>query len=144
MLQASIQLYRNAYSGISKPVWWLSFVMLVNRSGTMVIPFLTVYLTQKGYTLTEAGIVMACFGVGAIAGGYLGGRLTDSFGFYHVQVFSLLLMGYCSLYLAICKVYGKLEVVSFSWQVLVKHLDRQMQQPLLFIAMIVTAPGAIL
>ncbi len=63
MLQASIQLYRNAYSGISKPVWWLSFVMLVNRSGTMVIPFLTVYLTQKGYTLTEAGIVMACFGV---------------------------------------------------------------------------------
>jgi predicted MFS family arabinose efflux permease len=93
MLQASIQLYRNAYSGISKPVWWLSFVMLVNRSGTMVIPFLTVYLTQKGYTLTEAGIVMACFGVGAIAGGYLGGRLTDSFGFYHVQVFSLLFNG---------------------------------------------------
>ncbi len=93
MLQASINLYRNAYSGISKPVWLLSFVMLVNRSGTMVIPFLTVYLTQKGYTLTEAGIVMACFGVGAIAGGYLGGRLTDSFSFYHVQVFSLLFNG---------------------------------------------------
>ncbi len=93
MLQASIQLYRNAYSGISKPVWWLSLVMLVNRSGTMVIPFLTVYLTKQGYTLTEAGIVMACFGVGAIAGGYLGGRLTDSFGFYHVQVFSLLFNG---------------------------------------------------
>ncbi len=60
----------------------------------MVIPFLTVYLTQKGYTLTEAGIVMACFGVGAIVGGYIGGKLTDRFGFYWVQVFSILHNGF--------------------------------------------------
>ncbi|MDQ3681835.1 MAG: MFS transporter [Bacteroidota bacterium] len=69
------------------------FCDVYNRSGTMVIPFLTVYLTQKGYTLTEAGIVMACFGVGAMVGGYIGGKLTDRFGFYWVQVFSLLLNG---------------------------------------------------
>ncbi len=56
----------------------------------MVIPFLTIYLTQKGYTLTQAGIIMACFGAGAIAGGYIGGKFTDRFGFYWVQVFSLL------------------------------------------------------
>lgn len=93
MLQASVHLYRNAFSGISKPVWWLSLVMLVNRSGTMVIPFLTVYLTGKGYTLTQAGLVMAAFGAGAIFGGFIGGKLTDRFGFFAVQIGSLFLNG---------------------------------------------------
>jgi MFS family permease len=93
MLQASIRLYRNAYSGLSKQMWWLALVMLINRSGTMVIPFLTVYLTSRGYTLAQAGYVMAAFGGGSILGGYLGGRLTDRFGHYYVQVFSLLLNG---------------------------------------------------
>ena len=93
MFQASVQLYRNAYSGLSRQMWWLALVMFINRSGTMVIPFLTVYLTSKGYTLAQAGYVMAAFGCGSILGGYLGGRLTDRFGYYYVQVFSLLLNG---------------------------------------------------
>jgi len=93
MIQASIQLYKNAYSGLSKPMWWLALVMFINRSGTMVIPFLTVYLTQRGHTLGQAGYVMGAFGTGAILGGYIGGRLTDKFGHFYVQVFSLLLNG---------------------------------------------------
>ena len=93
MLQASVQLYKNAYQGLSRPIWWLSLVMFVNRSGTMVIPFLTVYLTDKGYSLAQAGLVMATFGAGAIVGSFMGGRLTDKFGFFYVQVFSLLLNG---------------------------------------------------
>src|SRR6476659_1813781 len=93
MLQASLQLYRNSYSGLSRQMWWLALVIFINRSGTMVIPFLTVYLTSKGYTLAQAGYVMAAFGCGSILGGYLGGRLTDRFGYYYVQVFSLLLNG---------------------------------------------------
>src|SRR4029079_11545455 len=35
----------------------------------------------------------AAFGFGSILGSYLGGRLTDRFGHYHVQVLSLLLNG---------------------------------------------------
>jgi len=93
MLHASLQLYRNAYSGLSRQMWWLALVMFINRSGTMVIPFLTVYLTSKGYSIAQAGYVMAAFGCGSIVGGYLGGRLTDKFGHYYVQVFSLLLNG---------------------------------------------------
>lgn len=100
MLQASLNLYRNAYSGLSKQTWWLAFVMFINRSGTMVIPFLTVYLTSKGYSIAQAGYVMACFGFGSILGGYIGGRLTDKFGHYYVQVFSLLLNGIMFIVLA--------------------------------------------
>src|SRR5438270_7544531 len=93
MLLSSVQLYRNAYNGLSRHVWWLSLVIFINRSGTMVIPFLTVYLTEKGYSLAQAGYAMAAFGTGAIAGAYLGGRLTDRFGHFYVQVFSLMMNG---------------------------------------------------
>lgn len=89
-----LKLYRNAYGGIPRPVWLLALVMLVNRSGTMVIPFMTVYLTrQLHFTLGQAGLVMSLFGVGSIAGAYIGGRLTDRFGHYFVQVASLLAGG---------------------------------------------------
>jgi predicted MFS family arabinose efflux permease len=43
--------------------------------------------------LEEAGLVMGTFGIGAILGSFIGGKLTDKFGFHYVQVFSLLLNG---------------------------------------------------
>ena len=71
--------------------WLLSMVMFVNRAGTMVMPFMTLYLTTAlGYTIGKAGWVMACFGCGAVVGGWLGGKLTDKFGFYFIQLFALL------------------------------------------------------
>src|SRR6476659_9735085 len=93
MFQASVQLYRNAYDGLSRSIWWLSLVIFINRSGTMVIPFLTVYLVNKGYSLSQAGFVMGAFGIGSIVGAYIGGRLTDRFGHFYIQVFSLFLNG---------------------------------------------------
>ncbi|MBL7718879.1 MAG: MFS transporter [Flavipsychrobacter sp.] len=85
-----IAIYKKAYSGLSPAAWWLSLVMLINRSGTMVIPFMSLYLTQSlGYTMKHAGIVMSLFGVGAICGGYLGGKLADRFGFYTIQLAAL-------------------------------------------------------
>ncbi|MEO6070719.1 MAG: MFS transporter [Chitinophagaceae bacterium] len=93
MLQASVRLYKNAYSGIPKEVWWLGLVLLINRSGTMVIPFLTVYLTGRGFSLGEAGLIMGIFGCGSILGGFLGGWLSDRYGFFKVQVASLFMNG---------------------------------------------------
>ena len=93
MLQGVIRLYKQAYGGLPTPIWWLAVVMLVNRSGTMVIPFLTVYLTGIGYSMGEAGFVMALFGMGALLGGYAGGWLADRIGYFYVQVASLLVSG---------------------------------------------------
>src|SRR5215216_3473649 len=93
MLSSSLQLYRNAYSGVSKQMWWLSLVTLINRSGTMAILFLTVYLISKGFTLTQAGIIMTVFGIGSIFGSFFGGWLTDRFGFFIVQFCSLFFSG---------------------------------------------------
>ncbi|MBO0947422.1 MFS transporter [Fibrella sp. HMF5405] len=90
-----LQLYRNAYTGLSRSVWLLAGVMLINRSGTMVLPFLSLYLTQHlHFSVEQAGVVLALFGIGSLLGTFLGGKLTDRIGFYPIQVFSLLFGGF--------------------------------------------------
>ncbi len=125
MLSRTISLYRNAYSGLSKPTWLLSAVMLVNRSGTMVIPFMTIYLTQPamGYSIGQAGLVMGIFGLGAVCGGFMGGRLTDKFGFHRVQLVALtgggllfVLLGQMTSYPLICLCAFLLSVVNESFR----------------------------
>jgi predicted MFS family arabinose efflux permease len=89
-----LKLYKNAYSGLSRNSWYLCLVMLVNRSGTMVIPFLTIYCTQQlHFSITQAGYIMGLFGAGAITGAFIGGKVTDKIGFYDLQVFALLTGG---------------------------------------------------
>jgi predicted MFS family arabinose efflux permease len=84
------RLYREAYGGLPRAAWLLALLELVNRSGTMVIFFLTTYMTRKlGFTVVQAGSVMSAYGVGSMLGTYLGGRLCDRLGAYHVQKLSL-------------------------------------------------------
>ena len=115
MLSRTFSLYRNAYSGLSRSTWLLSVVMLVNRSGTMVIPFMTIYLTQPamGYSIGQAGIVMGIFGAGAVCGGYIGGKLTDKFGFHPVQFFALAGGGILFIVLGMVKSYPLICLVTF-------------------------------
>src|SRR5687767_3407785 len=107
MLKATVQTYRNAYSGLSRSTWLLSLIMLINRSGTMVVPFMTLYLTspEMGYSIGEAGIVFGLFGAGAFCGAWLGGQLTDRIGFYPVQLFTLFTGGLLFIVLGQMKTY---------------------------------------
>ncbi|MDB5124805.1 MAG: transporter [Mucilaginibacter sp.] len=90
MLTSFIQLYKDAYSGLSRNSWYLSIVMLINRSGTMVVAFMSVYCAKKlHFDMEHAGYVMALFGAGSICGSFIGGKLTDKFGFYDLQVGAL-------------------------------------------------------
>lgn len=87
-----IRLYLDAYKGLSSPAWMLALVMLINRSGAMVIPFLGIYMANDlGFSLEDTGTVLSCFGIGAVAGSFLGGWLTDKAGHFKVQLFSLIL-----------------------------------------------------
>ncbi|MFD1142077.1 MFS transporter [Larkinella insperata] len=119
MFSRSIRLYRDAYRGLPATVWLLSGVMLINRSGTMVLPYLTLYLTQHlHYTVAEAGVVMAVYGTGALAGTYLGGRLSDRFGFYPIQFFSLLISGFFLLLLQFAHTFYTMCGVVFVYTLL--------------------------
>ncbi|CAL2057279.1 MFS transporter [Tenacibaculum sp. 190524A05c] len=86
--------YAATFSGLSREVWWLSLITLINRAGTMVIPFLSLYLTQSlGFTLSDVGLIMVFFGLGSVAGSRLGGYLTDRIGYFKVMQWSLFLTG---------------------------------------------------
>jgi predicted MFS family arabinose efflux permease len=86
--------YLETFKGLSKEIWWLSLITFINRAGTMVIPFLSLYLTEDlGFTVSNVGWIMSCFGLGSVAGSWLGGKLTDSFGYYKVMSVSLFLTG---------------------------------------------------
>lgn len=125
MLTRTVSLYKNAYSGLSRDTWLLSLVMLINRSGTMVFPFMTIYLTQPsmGYSIGQAGGVIGIFGLGAMCGGWLGGRLADKIGFQRVQLVALtgggflfILLGQMKSYPLICGCSFLLSVVNDSFR----------------------------
>ncbi len=86
--------YLANFRGLSREIWLLSLVTFINRAGAMVIPFLSLYLVNlEGFTLPQVGWIMSCFGLGSLVGTYIGGRLTDSIGFYKVILLSLFLGG---------------------------------------------------
>ncbi|WP_290696775.1 MFS transporter [Lacinutrix sp.] len=88
--------YIESFTGLSKEIWYLSLISLVNRAGTMVIPFLSLYLKKDlDYSFDDISWILACFGIGSVIGSWLGGKLTDIFGFYKVMVTSLFLTGFC-------------------------------------------------
>jgi MFS family permease len=94
MLKKIAETYRQAYSGLPGRAWILFIVNLVNSSGSMVIFFLSLYLTRKlGFAPARAGAVLSLYGVGSLGGAYLGGWLADRIGSISVQKASLALCG---------------------------------------------------
>ncbi|MEM9050482.1 MAG: MFS transporter [Bacteroidota bacterium] len=96
----ALRLYIDSYKGLSRPAWMLAWVILINRAGTMVLPFLSIYLKEaRGLDLNQVGIILSLFGAGALVGSFLGGWLTDKVGSFWVQTSSLVLGGLCFLFL---------------------------------------------
>jgi MFS family permease len=65
---------------LPRPVWVLFAGTFLNKFGAFVIPFLSLYLTQRGYSLADAGLAIGAYGLGNLAASILGGYLTDHIG----------------------------------------------------------------
>ena len=114
MLTQTVSLYKNAYGGLSRSTWWLALVMLINRSGTMVVPFMTIYMTQHiGVSISKAAFVMSLFGTGAVIGALIGGKLTDKLGYYYIQITTLVGGGVMFIVLGQMKSYFSISVCTF-------------------------------
>lgn len=86
------QRYRDSLSGLPREAWILALVMLINRSGVMVMPFMGLYLvSERGFEAAEMGYFLALAGFGSMVGVQAGGWLTDRFGHFAVQMSCLLL-----------------------------------------------------
>jgi len=89
-----LQAYLRSFRGLSREVWTLSLVGLVNRMGMMVMPYLALYLTRElSYSVSQAGLVLGIYGTGSFAGIALGGYWTDRIGYRPVQLASLFSSG---------------------------------------------------
>lgn len=91
-MQKIFKSYIGSFGGLRKEIWLLSLITLINRAGTMVIPFLSLYLTKsRNFSLEEVGWILSFFGLGSVTGSWLGGKLTDKIGHYKTMAASLLL-----------------------------------------------------
>jgi MFS family permease len=68
---------------LPKPFWVLLAGTFINRFGTFVMPFLTIYLYQQGHSLVVASFAVSAFGFGTLCGSTLGGWLADRIGRKH-------------------------------------------------------------
>ncbi len=109
MISSTINLYQQAYTGLTRRIWLLSIVMLINRTGTMVLAFMTLYCSHLGFTIEQGGLVVGIYGIGAVTGAFIGGKISDKFGFYYTQFFALfcggilfIVLGQMNSYLSIC------------------------------------------
>ena len=80
--------------GLPREVWILFTATLVNRAGSMVLPFLVLYLTRElGFSAGLAGIVVLLYGAGALIAAPISGALSDLIGPIQVMRASLALSG---------------------------------------------------
>lgn len=125
------QTYLNTFKGLSKEVWWLSLITLINRAGTMVIPFLSLYLTTDlNFSLDDVAWIMSAFGFGSLVGSWFGGKLTDKIGYYKVMYVSLILSGLLFIGMQYLETFALISIGIF---VLMAVAD--MFRPAMFVAL---------
>ena len=83
-----------------RPVWILFVGVFLNKFGTFVVPFLTLYLTRQGFTIADAGLAMGAYGLGRVGATFIGGHLADTFGRRKTIVLSMVLAAVSMMLLA--------------------------------------------
>jgi len=80
----------------------------------MVIPFLGFYMSSElNFTKPQIGLVLGCFGLGSVCGSWLGGKLTDRYGNFLVQTWSLILVIPLFLVLPLFRTFEGLSFMIF-------------------------------
>ncbi|WP_339849010.1 MFS transporter [Dokdonia sp. Asnod1-B02] len=123
--------YTNTFKGLSREIWWLSLITLINRAGAMVIPFLSIYLNKDlHFSLPDVAWIMTSYGLGSFAGAWLGGKLCDVIGYYKVILLSLIFTGINFLWVMHVETFW---VMCFSFFILMALAD--MGRPAFFVAL---------
>ena len=74
---------------LPRAAWVLFAGTFINRFGGFVVPFLTLYLTGQGYSVTAAGLAVSAYGAGHLFATLVGGHLADRLGRRETIVLSM-------------------------------------------------------
>lgn len=89
---------------------------LVNRAGTMALPFLVLYQTQAlQFSVAHAGQAFVAYGIGAFVAGPLAGRFSDRVGALTLMRGSLLLSGLLMLAIPLVESFLPFLFITFLW-----------------------------
>lgn len=100
-------------------VWLLSYATLINRSGTMVLPFLAIYMNKKiGVSVSAAGMVLMFYGLGALLTAPFAGKLADKIGELKVMRISLFATGFLLYFYSFVKDYNSIIIITMVWAVI--------------------------
>ncbi|KAF0151373.1 MAG: arabinose efflux permease family protein [Ignavibacteria bacterium] len=112
----------NPYKGLNnipRSVWVLSLATLINRSGTMVLPFLAIYINREiGVTPSAAGMVLMIYGFGAFLTSPFVGKLSDKISSLTVMRISLFATGIMIILYSLITDYILILLVTFIWAVI--------------------------
>ena len=97
-----------------REVWILYFGTFLNKFGTFVIPFLTLYLTRQGFTTREAAITLGAYGAGHLVASALGGYLADRLGRRKTIVLSMFAAAVTMLLLSQARSFWSLVAMTFA------------------------------
>jgi MFS family permease len=104
--------------GLPRETWALAGATLVNRMGTMALPFLVLYLTRALHFSPErAALVLTAYGASSLLGSPLGGRLCDRWGALAVMTGSLVLTGLTLLAFPFVSGFGAVLAIAVVWSV---------------------------
>lgn len=112
----------NPWKGLNllpRKMWIVFWVTLINRTGTMVLPFLALYLTKgKHVTESDAGLVIGVYGFAALITAPFIGRLADKIGALSVMKLSLVSSGIMFFIYSTIESYTGILIVTFFQSVL--------------------------
>jgi MFS family permease len=114
---SSMNIWRSV-KGLPRDVWVLAVSSLINRAGTMVLPFLVLYLTHElGYSAPRAGLALAVYGAGSIIAAPISGRLTDRIGPLPIMRISLLFTGVLLFLFPFVRSFYAVITVTLVWAI---------------------------
>ncbi len=104
---------------IPRNIWLLAIGSLINRAGMMVLPFIALYAVEElMVSVSEAGLVLACFGVGAFISAPFAGRLSDRFGSLRLMIISLFGSGFFLFLYSFVSDFILFLALSFVWGII--------------------------
>jgi MFS family permease len=115
-LSASSMNIWKSLRGLPRDLWVLGIASLVNRAGTMVLPFLVLYLTRElGFSAANAGLTLGVYGLGSIIISPVAGKLSDITGPLPIMRASLISTGVLLFAFPFVRSFPGIIAITLAW-----------------------------